>query len=97
MEWFLYYRDLRHERVNATTTTALKAVNLSRDLKNYEITAELNPKECYPHIETSQLICTANQLTRFYTRATFAFNELKPKKLYMVKDLHNPFSFLRMI
>ena len=32
--------------------------------------------QCCPHIETSQLICTANQLTGFYMRATLAFNEL---------------------
>ena len=31
---------------------------------------------CCPHIETSQLICTANQLTGFYMRATLALNEL---------------------
>ena len=29
-----------------------------------------------PHIETSQLICTANQLTGFYMRATLACNGL---------------------
>ena len=29
-----------------------------------------------PHIETSQLICIANQLTGFYMRATLALNEL---------------------
>ena len=28
------------------------------------------------HIETSQLICTANQLTGFYMMATLEFNEL---------------------
>ena len=28
------------------------------------------------HIETSQLICCANQLTGFYMRARLAFNEL---------------------
>ena len=28
------------------------------------------------HIETSQLICFANQLTGFYMRAKLAFNEL---------------------
>ena len=28
------------------------------------------PDLCCPHIETSQLICTANQLTGFYMRAT---------------------------
>ena len=31
---------------------------------------------CCPHIETSQLICKANQLTGFYMRATLAFNGL---------------------
>ena len=28
-------------------------------------------------METSQLICSANQLTGFYMMATFTFNELK--------------------
>ena len=32
--------------------------------------------QCCPHIETSQLICCANQLTGFYMRATLALNEL---------------------
>ena len=31
-----------------------------------------------PHIETSQLICRASQLTGFYTRATLVFNGLNP-------------------
>ena len=31
---------------------------------------------CFPHIETSQLICTGNQLIGFYMRATMAFNGL---------------------
>ena len=35
----------------------------------------LNTSVC-PHIETSQLICRANQLTGFYMRATLAFNGL---------------------
>ena len=30
--------------------------------------------QCCPHIETSQLICTANQFTGFYMRATLTFN-----------------------
>ena len=30
----------------------------------------------WPHIETSQLTCTANQLTGFYMRATLAINGL---------------------
>ena len=32
--------------------------------------------QCCPHIETSQLIFCANQLTGFYMRATLAFNVL---------------------
>ena len=32
--------------------------------------------QCCPHIETSQLICTANQLTGFYMGATLALNGL---------------------
>ena len=32
--------------------------------------------QCCPHIETSQLIYTANQLTGFYMRATLALNWL---------------------
>ena len=33
-----------------------------------------------PHIETSQLICTANELTCFYMRATLALNGLNKGK-----------------
>ena len=33
--------------------------------------------QCCPHIEISQLICTANQLNGFYMSATLAFNGLK--------------------
>ena len=33
--------------------------------------------QCCPHIETSKLICTANQLTGFYMTATVAFNGLR--------------------
>ena len=33
--------------------------------------------QCCPHIETSQLIYSANQLTGFYMRATLALNGLK--------------------
>ena len=34
-------------------------------------------RRIYYHIETSQLICSANQLTGFYMMATLAFNQLK--------------------
>ena len=33
--------------------------------------------QVFPHIETSQLICCANQLTGFYMRATLALNGFK--------------------
>ena len=36
--------------------------------------------QCCPHIETSQLICTANQLTGFYTRATITLNGLRGRR-----------------
>ena len=32
--------------------------------------------QCCPHIETSQLICCAHQLTGFYMRETLTFNGL---------------------
>ena len=32
--------------------------------------------QCCQHIETSQLICSANPLTGFYMMATLALNEL---------------------
>ena len=35
-----------------------------------------NKCHCCPHIETSQLICCANQLTGFYMRATLVLNRL---------------------
>ena len=35
--------------------------------------------QCFPHIETSQLICKANQLTGFYMRETLAINGLNSK------------------
>ena len=33
--------------------------------------------QCCPHIETSQLTCSANQLTGLYMRPTLAFNGLR--------------------
>ena len=45
---------------------------------------ELNPCkcQCFPHIKTSHLICTADQLTGFYMRATLSLNVLKSITLY---------------
>ena len=36
----------------------------------------INSSKGCPHIETSQLICKANQLTGFYMRVTLALNGL---------------------
>ena len=33
-------------------------------------------RQSYHHLETSQLICPANQFASFYIIAAFAFNEL---------------------
>ena len=38
--------------------------------------------QCCPHMETSQVICTANQLTGVYMRATLAINGLKSNSLF---------------
>ena len=37
--------------------------------------------QCFHHIETSHLICRANQLTRFYTIGTLVVKGLKQKKI----------------
>ena len=36
--------------------------------------------QCFPHIETSQLNCTGNQLTGFYMRTTLALNGLNSRR-----------------
>ena len=43
--------------------------------------------QCYPHRETSQLICCANQLTSFYVTATLAFNGLMHYSVILVSLL----------
>ena len=42
----------------------------------------VNPLNCHccPHVETSQLICKANQVTGSYMRATLTFNGLKSNR-----------------
>ena len=42
--------------------------------------------QCCPHIETSQLICTGNQLTSFYMRTTLALNGLQ--KMLIHTQIH---------
>ena len=41
----------------------------------------------FPHIETSQLICTTNQLTGFYMRETLALNGLNKTRKSLNGDL----------
>ena len=50
--------------------------------QNYFQTRVIQPIKCQccPHIETRQLICTANQLTGFYMWVTQALNGLKLAK-----------------
>ena len=49
--------------------------------------------QCYPHVETSQLICTANQLTGFYMRATLTINGLMITLVESYELLHSGFFF----
>ena len=49
--------------------------------------------QCCPHIETSQLIYTARQLTGFYMRATLTLNGLI--KLIDKSKNHPPFLYLK--
>ena len=42
----------------------------------YFLLIYLTQCQCFLHIETNQLICTANQLTGFYMRKTVAINGL---------------------
>ena len=42
----------------------------------FELLFLSKPCQCYPLIETSQLICIANQLTGFYMTATLALHKL---------------------
>ena len=45
--------------------------------------------QCCSHIETSQFICCANQLTGFYMRATLAFNGLILAELNQLIKLYS--------
>ena len=59
-------------------TDVLKIIvgKLSLNIDIYRLVGTELKCQCYPHIETSQLICCANKLTGFYMRATLAFNGL---------------------
>ena len=46
--------------------------------------------QCCPHIENSQLICFANQLTGFYMRATLALNGLRKPSEKLDLSLKSP-------
>ena len=50
---------------------------------------QLIKRQSYHHIETSQLICFANQLTGFYKIVTLLFSELKYAIQYFNMFLYN--------
>ena len=54
----------------------LKMSQISQEITCIGVSFEPIKCQCCPHVETSQLICKANQLTGFYIRATLAFNRL---------------------
>ena len=61
----------------------------------YQSTKLSHKCQCCPHINLSQLIYTANQLTGFYVRAPLAFNELihfRVKILFKCQFLKKQFS-----
>ena len=47
--------------------------------------------QCCPHIETTQLICTANQLTGFYMRATLARTNFFSLQLFSSFQVYSTF------
>ena len=61
-------------------------MSLNTRFKLEDLKTPSQPIKCqrYPHIETSHLICCANQLTGFYMRATLGLNglslQLSPSK-----------------
>ena len=70
----LYYWTVLIPQINPQTRTLnLKLGYLITGLDN---DVKLITCQCFPHIESSQLICTAKQLTGFYIRATVALNGL---------------------
>ena len=56
---------------------------------NLEKSNELIKRQSCHHIETSQLICTANQLTGVYMMATVAFTELKDNPHWISPVIEN--------
>ena len=67
--WCLVYT---HIYLNKPVTFIYNFAKLINSLKFAYL---INRQNCQ-HIETSQLICSANQLTGFYIMATLALNEL---------------------
>ena len=53
----------------------IKCPTFDSSVKWFLFAKLINRQSCH-HIETRQLICSANQLSGFYMMATLAFNEL---------------------
>ena len=70
--WTLYYVSYHAYHLNFDQHKQMNLHCLKRNhFSHYPIKFK-----CCPHTETSQLTCTANQLTGFYMRATLALNGL---------------------
>ena len=54
-----------------------------RQLLRYSAVLRFQKSRCH-HIETSQLICSANRLTGFYMMAILAFNELNEDWIFLI-------------
>ena len=50
--------------------------NFKQNSTNPDLTSLIKHQSCH-HLETSQLTCSANQLTGFYTMTTLEYNELR--------------------
>ena len=77
----VYYKYVRFFIKNAivllqNATAITKCDDFITKCDSYYKLRQCKRQGCY-QIETSQLICRANQLTCFYMMATLAFNELR--------------------
>ena len=74
---------MKHEQFVSSKGKFKKEID-NNNLNNLDNNLQLVKRQSCHHIETSQLICSANQLTGFYMIAILAFNELNPTNLLKV-------------
>ena len=73
---YMKHLRLNHETLQKTFCE-IRVLKISKRNAKYLMQSYC---QCCPYIETNQLICTANQLTGFYVRATLAFNGLNSRQ-----------------